>query len=65
MTKSCQEKCISVNYKEADLTKGESVCVDRCVSKFLDLHDRLGKTLTSMTQQDDKQIQAQAQRSAK
>lgn len=59
LTKSCQEKCISTHYKEPDLTKGESICLDRCVSKYLDVHDRLGKLLTQMTQQDDKIAQGQ------
>lgn len=57
MTKSCQEKCISSHYKEAELTKGEAVCLDRCVAKYLNIHDKLGKVLTQMTQQDDKQLQ--------
>lgn len=29
---SCHAKCISTRYAEADLNKGESVCVDRSVS---------------------------------
>ncbi|KAL3121030.1 hypothetical protein niasHT_005290 [Heterodera trifolii] len=61
MTKSCQEKCVDTHYREADLTKGESVCLDRCVSKYLEVHDRLGKLLTQMTQQDDRAVQQQQQ----
>jgi len=57
MTSACQQKCVASTYKEGDLTKGEAVCLDRCVAKYLDVHERLGKVLTSMTQQDDKQIQ--------
>lgn len=57
MTKSCQQKCISSHYKEAELTKGEAICLDRCVAKYLNIHDKLGKVLTQMTQQDDKQLQ--------
>ncbi|CAD5206488.1 unnamed protein product [Bursaphelenchus okinawaensis] len=57
MTNTCQAKCIAAHYKEADLTKGESVCLDRCVAKYLDVHEKLGKVLTNMTQQDDKQLQ--------
>ncbi|KAL3124115.1 hypothetical protein niasHT_004704 [Heterodera trifolii] len=61
MTKSCQEKCVDTHYREADFTKGESVCLDRCVSKYLEVHDRLGKLLTQMTQQDDRAVQQQQQ----
>uniref|UniRef100_A0A915CVS3 Mitochondrial import inner membrane translocase subunit n=1 Tax=Ditylenchus dipsaci TaxID=166011 RepID=A0A915CVS3_9BILA len=57
MTESCQQKCINSQFREADLSKGEAVCLDRCVYKYLDVHDRLGKVLTQMTQQDDKQLQ--------
>jgi len=59
MTKSCQEKCVPSHYRESDLTKGEAVCLDRCVSKYLEVHDKIGKILTQMTQQDDKAVQQQ------
>lgn len=59
MSKSCQDKCIASHYREPDLTKGEAVCLDRCVAKYLDVHDKLGKILTQMTQQDDKTVQQQ------
>jgi len=62
LTVACQKKCISPKYKEGDLTKGESVCLDRCVAKYLEIHDRIGKKLTSMSMQDEKlmtQLQGQ------
>ncbi|KAK9460905.1 uncharacterized protein V1516DRAFT_674456 [Lipomyces oligophaga] len=31
----CMQKCIPNYYSEGDLNKGESLCVDRCVVKFL------------------------------
>ena len=48
-------------YREADLQKGESVCIDRCVAKYLDVHERIGKKLTdiSMRDQDFQQRVAQ------
>ncbi|OQV25393.1 putative Mitochondrial import inner membrane translocase subunit Tim10 [Hypsibius exemplaris] len=61
MTNGCFKKCLPLRFKDADLTKGESVCVDRCVAKYLEVHDRIGKKLTSMSMQDEqamKQIQA-------
>ncbi|WAR01251.1 TI10B-like protein [Mya arenaria] len=62
MSTSCQKKCIPPRYKDAELTKGETVCIDRCVTKFMELHDLIGKKLTTMSQQDEekmKQMQAQ------
>lgn len=53
MTRACQRKCIPKKYKDAELTKGESVCTDRCVAKYLDIHDKIGKRLTSLSQQDE------------
>lgn len=32
--------------------KGESVCLDRCVAKYLDIHERIGKKLSAMSMQD-------------
>lgn len=34
LVSSCHAKCISQRFAEPDLNKGESVCIDRCVSKF-------------------------------
>ena len=35
-------QCIAPKYREADLQKGEAVCIDRCVAKYLDVHERIG-----------------------
>lgn len=64
MTQACQKKCIQAKYKEPDLSKGESVCIDRCVAKYLEVHDRIGKKLTALSQADEatmKQMQQQGQ----
>ncbi|XP_046361385.1 mitochondrial import inner membrane translocase subunit Tim10-like [Haliotis cracherodii] len=64
MTNACQKKCIPAKYRDPDLTKGEAVCIDRCVAKYLEIHDRIGKKLTSLSQQDEatmKKLQSQMQ----
>jgi hypothetical protein len=43
MTKSCHEKCIGPKYYEEELNKGESVCVDRCVAKYLEVNVKVGE----------------------
>lgn len=53
MARSCQLKCLTKKYKDAELSKGESVCVDRCVAKFLDIHENIGKKLTVLSKQDE------------
>jgi len=51
----------SKNLSKKIFFKGEAVCLDRCLAKYLDVHDRLGKLLMQMTQQDDKAQQQQQQ----
>ena len=53
MTQACQKKCVPPKYNDAELSKGESVCLDRCVAKYIDIHDRIGKRLTSLSMQDE------------
>nr|CAD7200220.1 unnamed protein product [Timema douglasi] len=62
MTSACHKKCIPPRYKDAELGKGESVCLDRCVAKYLDIHERVGKKLTQLSMQDEdfmKKMQAE------
>lgn len=43
MLKTCRNKCIPEEYGEADLTKGEMACVDRCVSKYYKANIQIGQ----------------------
>jgi import inner membrane translocase subunit TIM10 len=52
----CHDKCISTKYTEPDVSKGEAVCLDRCVAKFLEIHDRVGRKLTQLTVQDQEMV---------
>ncbi|GIY13851.1 mitochondrial import inner membrane translocase subunit Tim10 [Caerostris darwini] len=53
MTGACNRKCIAPKYSEAELSKGESVCLDRCVAKYLEVHERIGKKLTAMNTDEE------------
>ena len=59
LTSSCHKKCVGPKYREPDLQKGESVCIDRCVAKYLEVHERIGKKLTEMSMRDQ-EMQAKA-----
>lgn len=48
MTAVCHKKCIPPKYSEGELGKGEAVCIDRCVAKYLDIHERIGKKLQNI-----------------
>lgn len=53
MTSACHRKCIPPKYGEPDLSKGESLCLDRCIAKYLDVHERIGKKLTQLTVEEE------------
>jgi import inner membrane translocase subunit TIM10 len=42
---TCTKKCIPPQYREADLNKGESVCLDRCVSKFFEVNVKVSEKM--------------------
>jgi len=52
LTSACHKKCIPPKYQEAELKKGEAVCIDRCVAKYLEVHERIGKKLTELSMKD-------------
>ncbi|MCJ1452070.1 protein transporter tim10 [Mycoblastus sanguinarius] len=45
LSQSCTSKCIPPEYREADLNKGESVCLDRCVSKFFEVNMKVSEKM--------------------
>ncbi|TDZ39324.1 Mitochondrial import inner membrane translocase subunit tim10 [Colletotrichum trifolii] len=49
LTKICQFKCLP-DYREADLNKGESVCLDRCAAKFFDAHMKASEVMQAESQ---------------
>lgn len=49
---TCHKKCISPKYYEADLTKGESVCIDRCVSKYFEANQSLSQHMQKRGQEN-------------
>lgn len=61
MTQACHRKCVPPHYKEPELSKGESVCLDRCVAKYLDVHERMGKKLTELSLQDEELLKRMQQ----
>ncbi|KAF7846170.1 hypothetical protein BT93_L5035 [Corymbia citriodora subsp. variegata] len=45
LVETCSKKCIPPTYREADLNKGESVCLDRCVSKFFEVNVKVSEKM--------------------
>ena len=48
---SCHSKCINQRYTEGDLNKGESVCIDRCVGKYIEVNKVIGEKMRAAGQQ--------------
>jgi mitochondrial import inner membrane translocase subunit TIM10 len=46
--RTCHTKCVNTRYTEGELTKGESVCIDRCVAKFFEANKKVGERLQSL-----------------
>lgn len=42
---TCTKKCIPNTYRESELNKGESVCLDRCVSKFFEVNIKVSEKM--------------------
>ncbi|KAF3913814.1 hypothetical protein ABW21_db0201297 [Orbilia brochopaga] len=47
LTGSCFKKCVPKEYRESDLNKGESVCLDRCVAKFFEVNVKVSEQMQS------------------
>ena len=50
LLKSCSANCIDTSYHEADLNKGESVCLDRCGSKFFEVNVKVSEKMRGEAQ---------------
>ena len=73
MTDSCHNKCISkfydwstttTNYKlgqhyhMGEMDKAESVCADRCTSKFMEMHELIGKEITEFSMKNQAKMES-------
>lgn len=50
LQKACQKKCVPTDYREGELNKGESVCLDRCTAKFLDTSMKISEIMQQQGQ---------------
>ena len=48
---SCFKKCIPPKYIEGELNKGESVCIDRCFYKYIEVTTKIGEALAKKGQE--------------
>ncbi len=55
MVDTCYKKCISTAYHDGEMNKGESVCTDRCVSKFFAVSTMVNDKFAASQQQMQQQ----------
>jgi len=48
---SCLKKCIPADYRESELNKAESVCLDRCVAKFFEVNIKVSEKMQGQAAQ--------------
>lgn len=48
---SCTKKCVPSDYREAELNKGEGVCLDRCVAKFFEVNVKVSEKMQGISAQ--------------
>ena len=50
LVEQCHQKCINKAYNDADVTKQEAVCLDRCVSKYFETNVQVGDNMQKLGQ---------------
>ncbi|KAL6451559.1 TIM10 Mitochondrial import inner membrane translocase subunit TIM10 [Candida maltosa Xu316] len=50
LVSQCHTKCINKAYNESDLNKQESLCLDRCVSKYFETNVQVGENMQKLGQ---------------
>ena len=55
LANACHAKCLPPQYREGELNKGETVCLDRCATKFFEAQKLVGQAM----QQTQQGMQAQ------
>lgn len=46
----CYNKCINRSYNEVEISKQESLCLDRCVSKYFETNINIGDHMQELGQ---------------
>ncbi|CUM62981.1 uncharacterized protein PRCAT00000542001 [Priceomyces carsonii] len=50
LVEQCHQKCINKSYADADITKQEALCLDRCVSKYFETNVQVGDNMQKLGQ---------------
>ena len=58
LTTTCQKKCVSPKFNEGELNKGEATCLDRCVSKYIEIQKQIDTKFGIEMQAGQKRMQS-------
>lgn len=50
LSSACFTRCMYSEYHSSDLSRAEQLCLDRCVAKYIDAHEYVGRKLTNISQ---------------
>lgn len=50
LVRQCHAKCINKSYSNGELDKQESLCLDRCVSKYFETNVQVGENMQQLGQ---------------
>ncbi|KAM9918137.1 hypothetical protein OXX59_008869 [Metschnikowia pulcherrima] len=50
LDKQCLAECINKSYAQGDVSKKEALCLDRCVSKYLETNVQVGENMQKLGQ---------------
>ncbi|QBM89984.1 Tim10/DDP family zinc finger [Metschnikowia aff. pulcherrima] len=50
LIEQCHAKCINKSHAEGDVSKQEALCLDRCVSKYLETDVQVGENMQKLGQ---------------
>jgi len=59
MREVCFSKCLSRKHRDDNLALGEMTCTDRCVSKYMEAHEKVGVILQEANAAAEQQQQQQ------
>eukprot|EP00741_Cyanophora_paradoxa_P005885 tig00000113_g5703.t1 len=45
MVETCFKKCVGAKHSESDLNSAEETCLDRCVEKYVEAHNKVGQVM--------------------
>ena len=56
---SCQTKCLDTNFQNTRMYKGEVICLDKCLHKYLNFQQSFQKLSEKIVKEESDRMQAE------